>query len=75
MSDYLTGRQVFVSILSFVSRNRLPLLFLIFIVAQLLTWRAIVAVEDQVDNVRRAVTQYSCGSKGDNPCRVTIVDR
>jgi hypothetical protein len=75
MADYLSKREVLTRTLDFLSRNRLALLFLVLIGSQLLTWRAVVTVEDQVDNVRRAVTQYSCGSKGDSPCRVVIVDR
>jgi len=75
MDEHLTGRAFVARSLQFLSKNRLVLLFLILIGAQLLTWRAVVAVEDQVDSVWRAVYRTSCGSKDDAPCRVMIVNR
>jgi hypothetical protein len=74
MTEHLSGREVFTKALGFFSRNRLVLLFLVLIAAQLLTWRAVVSVEDEVDSVRRAVTRYSCGSSKADACHV-IVER
>jgi hypothetical protein len=57
-----------------VVRNRLALLFVALITSQLLTWRAVVAVEDRVDDVRIAVRSVACGTYGD-PCRVIVMGR
>lgn len=75
MAEYLSGRAILTKSLNFLSTNRMILLFMTLIGAQLLTWRAVVAVEDQVDSVWRAVYRTSCGVKDDVPCRVVIVNR
>jgi hypothetical protein len=49
----------------FVRRNLLLLLFGCLIMAQILTWRAIVSLQETVD-------YYGCG-KYDSPCKVVIV--
>jgi hypothetical protein len=51
--------------LAFVRRNLLVLLFGCLIMAQILTWRAIVSLQETVD-------YYGCG-KYDSPCRVIVV--
>lgn len=49
----------------FVRRNLLLLLFGCLIVAQLLTWQAIVALQETID-------YYGCG-KNNLPCKVIVV--
>jgi hypothetical protein len=51
--------------IAFVRRNLLVLLFGGLILAQILTWRAIVSLQETVD-------YYSCG-KYASPCKVIIV--
>jgi hypothetical protein len=50
---------------AFVRRNLLLLLFGCLIMAQILTWRAIVSLQETVD-------YYGCG-KNSLPCRVVVV--
>jgi hypothetical protein len=57
-----------------VAANKLVILFLALIVTQILTWRAVVDVWDEVDNVKRAVRNTACGDTS-NPCQVVIKDR
>lgn len=61
----------------FVIRNKLLLLFLALVAAQLLTWRAVVSLGESVDSVRWAIVRNACGGTGayDSPCRVSVVNR
>jgi|SRR5260221_9220124 hypothetical protein len=52
-------------LMTFVRRNLLLLLFGCLIMAQILTWRAVVSLQE-------AVYYYSCG-KDDSPCKVVVV--
>jgi hypothetical protein len=54
-----------IQFIAFVRRNLLVLLFGCLIMAQILTWRAIVSLQETVD-------YYGCG-KYDSPCKMVIV--
>jgi hypothetical protein len=51
--------------MAFIRRNLLLLLFGCLIMAQILTWRAIVSLQEIVE-------YYGCG-KDDSPCKVVVV--
>jgi hypothetical protein len=57
-----------------IVRNKLALLFATLIVSQVMTWRAVVAVEDALSYVQSTVKATSCGGYND-PCRVIVVGR
>jgi hypothetical protein len=62
--------------IAFLSRHRVFMLFLAFIICQLLTWRAVVAVHDEMVSLGYVLIQQACGSNtsegGNRPCHVVI---
>ena len=60
--------------IGYFERNKVFLLFLAIIVSQLLTWRAVVGVQQEVVNLEYVVGQPACGGSdlGNRPCHVVI---
>jgi hypothetical protein len=58
---------------SFVTRNKVTFLFIVFIILQILTWRSVVSVEKAV-RLSIELTSTPCGDI-DSPCHVIIVPK
>jgi hypothetical protein len=62
--------------IAFFSRHRVFLLFLAIVISQLLTWRAVVDVHNEIISLGYIMIQQRCGSDssefGNHPCHVVI---
>jgi hypothetical protein len=62
--------------IAFLNRHKVFLLFLAFVASQLLTWRAVVAVRQDIVSLGYIMLQKTCGGDpseiGNHPCHVVI---
>jgi hypothetical protein len=62
--------------IAFLNRHKVFLLFLAIVVSQLLTWRAVVAVHDDMASWEYIMLQKTCGGDpaetGNHPCHVVV---
>jgi hypothetical protein len=61
---------------AFLNRHRVFLLFLAIVICQLLTWRAVVAVHEDMASWEYIMLQKTCGGDpsetGNHPCHVVV---
>jgi len=62
------------SIIAFIDRNRVFLIFLALVIAQLGTWRAVISLRQAIESLEFTVEQQACGGsqQSSHPCRVVI---